>query len=144
MNHARRVEAIVDALLSGETAAPAPVAPPRPATKPATPSTPARPRPGTRPWNPSVRPGVNPRPKARGSRHGWVNDEMSFAESRANTFLPRPGTRPNRRIGEADGSISVPPAANNENPKSKPEPVPLKPALSSKHRKIARNTGYRR
>lgn len=91
-----RAESIVDALIEG---AGAPVAPPKPTTVPTRPATPSKPRPGTRPWNPSIRPGVNPRPKARQKRgHGWVS--------------------------EAEGSVPVP-SPEEEGAASAPQPPPL-------------------
>jgi len=100
-----RAETIVDALLGG---AAAPVAPPKPTTAPPRPSAPPKPRPGTRPWSPSHRPGVNPRPKARREReHGWVSDKDQIA------------------FAEAEGSVSVPPAAHLDSPQAQPEPQAL-------------------
>lgn len=96
-----QAEAIVDALIAGTPyGAPAPTAPPKPTTRPARPMTPTKPRPGTRPWSPTVRPGVNPRPKARHD-----DDQMAFAE--------------------AEGAIPVPPATHEERPDAQPEPPPL-------------------
>jgi hypothetical protein len=94
-----RAESIVDAMLGG-----APIAPPKPTTTPTRPGTPSKPRPGTRPWNPSIRPGVNPRPKARNKQeHGWVADasQVSFAE--AETPEPPP-------IPSAPGAAPAPAA----------------------------------
>lgn len=99
-----RAESIVDALIEG---AGAPVAPPKPTTTPTKPATPSKPRPGTRPWNPSVRPGVNPKPKARHKReHGWVADKSQIA------------------FAEAEGSVPVPSPEEEASP-SAPEPPPL-------------------
>lgn len=99
-----RAAEIVDKMLEGYYASPAPVAPPKPTTTPTRPQTPSKPRPGTRPWNPSVRPGVNPRPKAR-------KDERSFAES--------------------EGATGVPPAPHDEGVPLEGEPTPQElPSLS--------------
>src|SRR5512137_2194473 len=99
-----RAETIVDALIEG---AAAPVAPPKPTTTPTKPATPSKPRPGTRPWNPSVRPGVNPKPKARRQReHGWVADRSQTA------------------FAEAEGSVPVP-SPEEEGASTAPQPPPL-------------------
>lgn len=66
---------ICDELLESPT-----IAPPKPTTTPKAPPSPSKPRPGTRPWQPSRRPGVSPKPKAKGDGHD-EGEEMSFSET---------------------------------------------------------------
>lgn len=117
------VETIVDAMLEGYYNSPAPVAPPKPTTVPSRPVTPTKPRPGTRPWNPSVRPGVNPRPKAREEEHGFVEAMKKFkvqlgkANQRLAAIPPITGMKKHTaKKGKVPfsemrrGSVAVPPA----------------------------------
>lgn len=141
------VDSIIHDMLAGGPA-PAPVAPPKPTTRPGTTPAPSKPLPGTRPTIPTRRPNISPRPKARYGDEDENDVRPAAKASDVSHFTSAYGSN-TPYFGEAEGSsVPVPPPSTEEDDMSGPTPPPLPKSrarglAAMRQKKLSHVPGYK-